>query len=210
VTNSNTPPAPLNVTNRCPNHIVNICVGWENPATITYASFIVTYTTLATSAVSVTPVLTGSSIRINGLTPATSYSFVIVGLAANGQQSLATTAVTFTTDPADPKLDPTLDINNIVCDSVLDATENRYDVDCTWSAAAQLLTRLIVKWRCVSPIRENDRNKVRLYGTAAQATSYSFHVHRDVATCTLYFHAYYIRRPASRHQLTVVMGSSGL
>lgn len=203
---------PSNVTNRCPGHIRNICVGWDDPAA-SFASFIVTLTNTLTGAVhGPIPVTGATSWRFNNLNAATPYSALVVGVVGGTGLQVAAPAVTFTTDPADPKLDPTLDIRNIVCDSVLitTVTPSRNVIQCSWTAAAQLLTRLVVKWRCLSEVRERDSNKIRIFGTAAQVTAITLNVNRDVATCTVHFHAYYVRRPATRHQLTVVMGVTGL
>jgi hypothetical protein len=198
-------PAPTNVVNRCVGHIINICPSWANPAGVVYASFIVTYTDLTTSAV-VSFSTTTLSGRVTNLAPSTGYSFVVTGVTAGGVQGTPSAPVTFTTDPTDPKLDPLKDIHNIVCDSVNDTTTGRLVIQCSWLPATETLTRLVIKWRCVSPIRENNRNKKRLFGAAAQATAVTLNVNRDVATCTVYFHAYYIRRPSNRVQLTVLMG----
>jgi hypothetical protein len=203
---------PTNVTNRCPGHIRNICVGWDDPAA-SFASFIVTLTNTLTGLVHGPITVTGAtSWRFNGLNAATPYSALVTGVVGGTGLQVSAAAVTFTTDPADPKLDPTLDIRNIVCDSVLVTTTvpSRNVIQCSWTAAAQLLTRLVIKWRCLSEVRERDSNKLRIFGAAAQATSIQLNVNRDVATCTVHFHAYYVRRPATRHQLTVVMGVTGL
>jgi hypothetical protein len=143
--------------------------------------------------------------RVTNLLPSTSYDFTVVGVTASGLHSLASTPVTFTTDPTDAKIDPAKDINNIVCVSAVTST-GRTVINCSWNAAAERLTRLVIKWRCVSEIRENDANKKRLYGNGAQVTSVTLNVNRDVATCYVFLRAYYARRPATRHALTVIMG----
>jgi len=204
---TNSPPAPINVINACPNHIIHICPSWSNPTGFSYPQYEVSFIQSGCATCTATTFLTSQrSGRVSNLLPATSYDFTIVGILGNGVRSLPSTAVTFTTDPSDPKLDPTKDINNIVCNSVYDTTEERFEINCTWNAAAEALTRLVIKWRCTSPIRKNASNKKRLYGAKAQATAVTLHVHRDVATCAVFFRAYYARRPANRHALTVIMG----
>jgi hypothetical protein len=144
--------------------------------------------------------------RITNLLPATSYDVTVIGILASGLASASSTVATFTTD-TDPKVDPTLNINNIVCVSAIDATTERSVINCSWNAAAETLTRLVIKWRCSSPIGKNSSNKKRLFGAAAQATSVTLAVNRGVATCAVFFRAYYARRPAARIGLTVIMGN---
>jgi hypothetical protein len=151
--------------------------------------------------------VTSLSGRITNLLPETSYDITVRGILASGLTSAPSTVATFVTAAADPKADPTLDISNIVCVSAIDATTERSVISCSWTAAAETLTRLVIKYRCVSVVRKNSSNKKRLYGAAAQVTSINLNVNRDVATCAVFFRAYYARRPATRTGLTVIMGN---
>jgi len=156
----------------------------------------------------VVPFTTNSG-RISGLLPATTYDVFVVGITGAGVSSLPSTTVSFTTDPADAKLDPTRDITNVQCDDLKNTATGRYEITCTWTAATPVTpTRINAKVRCVSAIREPLLVRKSLYGAAAAATTVTFHVNRDVATCAVRLRAYYPRRPASSHSLTVITGQS--
>jgi len=145
--------------------------------------------------------------RITNLAPNTAYTVTVQGFEASGLASFVSTPVVFTTSPQDPKLNSTLDIHNVTCVSFKNST--RSVIKCTWLAASPTPpNHLSIKWRCVSPIREPDSNHKRIYQKkgAATITSVILHVNRDVATCTVYIKAYYPRRPATRHILTVIAG----
>jgi len=198
------PPAPIGLTNRCLNHIVNICPSWANPPGIVFNSFNLIYRVTGT----VTPpnvinVRTTSG-RVTSLLPATSYDFQVQGIL-NGVSSLLSATSVFVTAAADPKKDPTRDIRNIACTNIKSTTTRRSVILCTWSAALDPVLELRIKAHCQSPIREPNEVRKHLFGARAQATTVTLNLNRDVATCELYFKARYARRPASRHHLTVVM-----
>jgi len=194
------------VVNLCKNHSQNICPSWQNPPGFKFASFIVTFTpqTCATPPcpTNTTTTITTSG-RLSHLTPSTTYTITVQGVTASGLLSLIATA-TFTTAAAD------VDISNIVCTEGTNSATHRKVINCNWGAATPPLRELNIKWRCVSTIREPDTNKIRLFasgpaGHNSAITSIQLQVNRDVATCTVSFHAYFKSRPARRHVLTVVM-----
>jgi len=203
------PPAPINVINACLNHDKYICPEWSDPTNpATYVSYIVSFTPTGGVATTVTTLQTSG--RISGLTPGTDYVFIITGVTAGGIQGLPSAPVTFTTSLH-------TDLSNIVCDSVKDSTTRRAVIQCTWTAASPPPDRLVIKWRCVSVIRLPDSHKKRFFGAAAAITSVQLNVNRDVATCTVFIHPYYIRqvgppaiiRPGTRRSVTVIMGQAG-
>jgi len=202
------PAAPVNVINRCLNHIVNICPGWSDPAGVVFATYEVSYVVQGSGAIPTIINFATNSGQVSGLLPATTYDFFVTGITGAGVRSLPSITVAFTTDPADAKLDPTRDITNIQCNDLKDtASHDRYEIVCTWTAAAPVTPiRINAKVHCVSAIREPLTVRKNFYGTAAAATTVTFHVHRDVATCAVYLRAFYPRRPASRHSLTVITG----
>jgi len=198
-------PGPVNVLNYCQGHIVNICPGWDDPAGAVFTSYEVSYAIQGQAPTLVT--VTTRSTQISGLLGGNVYDFIITGIDAGGVRSLPSATTSFTTDPNDAKSDPALDINNIVCDDTKDpADHDRIEIACSWGAAAVTPLRINTKCRCSSAIREPLTIRKSLYGTNAAATTITFHVHRDVATCYIKFRAYYTRRPASRHSLTVIIG----
>lgn len=204
-----TPPGPAVVLldNRCKNHIVNICPTWSDPAGTFYPRYVVTVSPACAKCNPAFPFLTSStSGRIKGFLPGTTYTITVFGISSKGVLSLPAT-LTVTTAPADPKLDPTLDISNIVCVNSLSSSTGRSVITCTWTAAAPTAPfRISIHYKCSSAIREPDSHKRNYYGARAAGTSLTLNVNRDVATCTLRFKAYYKRRPASVHFVTVVTG----
>jgi len=199
------PPAVINVQNLCKNHSQNICPSWQDPPGFNYVSFIVKFTP-QTCANPPCPTNTTTTIKTSGrishLTPSTTYTFVIQGVTAGGLISLPATAI-FTTAP------PNIDISNIVCVEGTNSATHRKVINCNWTAASPTLRELNIKWRCVSPIREPDSNKIKLFPNEAGnrnsgITSIQLEVNRDVTTCTVSFHAYFKAHPATRHVLTVI------
>jgi len=193
----------VNVQNLCLHHIINICPSWSAPPGIIFTSYLVTF---STGGVVVGSFRTSrTSGRVTNLTPNTAYAFTVQGFEASGLGSLVSAPVTFTTDPADAKIVPSEDIHNITCVSAKNPATGRAVINCNWQAASPISpSRLSIKWRCVSAIRLPDTNHKKLFGAAAAATSVTLKINRDVATCTIYFKAYYPRRPATRHVLTVL------
>jgi len=193
----------VNIQNLCLHHIINVCPSWSDPPGFVFVQYIVT---ISTGGVVVGTFTTSqTSGRITNLLPNTAYDVTVQGFEKNGLGSLVSAPVTFTTDPADAKIVPTEDIHNITCVSAKDPTSGRAVINCNWLAANPISpSRLSIKWRCVSDIRLPDSNHKKLYGAAAAVTSVTLKVNRDVATCTIYFKAYYPRRPATRHVLTVL------
>jgi hypothetical protein len=199
------PPAPVSLTNLCPNHIVNACPSWSDPTGITFNSYILSYRISGSTNPPNVITLTATSGRVTALLPATTYDFFVQGIL-NGVTSLVSTTVQITTAAADPKLDKTRDINNIACTNVKSTVTNRSVILCTWSAALDTVLELRIKARCTSEIREPNEVRKHLFGTRATVTTVTLNMNRDVAVCNVYFRARYARRPASRHHLTVIMG----
>jgi hypothetical protein len=204
-----TPPGPAVVLfdNRCKNHIVNICPTWSDPAGFFYPRYLVEISPSCTGCSPAFPFVTAStSGRIKGFLPGTTYTITVSGISSKGVLSLPAT-LTITTAPADPKLDPTLDISNIQCSNTVNAQTLRSVITCTWTPAAPTPPfRISIKYKCTSEVREPDSHKRNYYGARAAGTSLTLNANRDVATCTLRFKAYYPRRAASLHFVTVVMG----
>jgi len=204
-----TPPGPavILVDNRCKNHIVNACPIWSDPPGVFYPRYLVT---ISPACVGCSPAFpfttTRTSGRIKGFLPATTYTITIQGISTKGVLSLPA-PLTFTTAPADPKLNPTLDISNIVCTNTINTLTDRSVITCTWNPAAPTPPfRISIKYKCTSAIREPDSHKRNYYGARAAGTTITLNANRDVATCTLRFKAYYPRRAASLHFVTVIMG----
>jgi hypothetical protein len=201
------PPAPVNLQNLCKNHIINICPSWSDPPGFTYVAYLVTF--VQSGCATCTPIsftTTRQSGRVTNLLPNTPYDFTVQGFDATGLASLVSAPTTFTTAAADAKINPNLDIHNITCVSAKDSTTGRSVISCNWLAANPAPVSLNIKWRCTSPIRKPDEHRKKLFKSAAAVTSIILKVNRDVATCNVYFHAYYARRPATRHSLVVVTG----
>jgi len=201
------PPSPINLANDCQNHIINICPGWANPTGFTFNKFRLYYQAVGSATIT-RVVLTTTSTRITNLTPGTSYNVWVQGEDTTIRVfSANSTVVIMTTDPADPKEDPTLDITNFACNPAVNPVSNRGAISCTWTAAnsAFPVVSLRFKVHCTSTIREPLTIRKNLWGSRAQVTSILFAVNRDQATCNVYVKAVYSRRPASRHHAQVIL-----
>jgi hypothetical protein len=198
------PPTVVGLENFCKGHITNICPAWSDPAGFVFVEYEIT---ISNGTFSNTFRWPNTSVRISNLAPNTNYNITVEGVLANGVRSLPS-SISVTTDAADAKIDPALDIRNIACVSAIDpADHNRVEVDCTWTAAATTPSRIAVKVRCVSDIREPLFIRKKFFGARAAVTSYTFHVHRDVATCNIFFRSYYPRRPARRQHLVILVSA---
>jgi hypothetical protein len=194
-----TPPAPINLANKCLGHIINICPSWEEPLGYTFVSYRL-YGTLQGSGVVGVIRTSRTDGRITNLTPGSLYDVWVQGQDANGVWSINSTIVTMTTDAADPKKDPTRDIQGFSCAQTTNPVNNRRAALCSWTAALDTVRQINYKVHCVSTVREPTLVRRRVYGTAAAAaTSAFFAVHRDIATCTFKARFYYLRRATSRH-----------
>jgi len=92
----------VNIVNLCLHHIINICPSWSDPPGFVFVKYIVT---VSTGGVVVGTFTTShTSGRITNLLPNTAYDVTVQGFEKNGLGSLVSTAVTFTTDPADAKI----------------------------------------------------------------------------------------------------------
>jgi hypothetical protein len=198
------PPAPINLDNLCKNHIINICPEWADPPGYKFGVYRLYYTAQGSATVSY--IRTSSiSVRITGLLPGTLYDTWVQGQDGHGVWSANSSIVTMTTDPADPKYDPTRDIQGFTCSKTTNPNNNRNAASCTWTAALDTVRQINYKVHCVSNIREPTLVRRRVYGaTAAAATSAFFAVNRDASTCTFKARFYYARRPSSTRHTSVV------
>jgi len=206
-----TPPAPINLANLCLNHIVNICPGWADPPGYSLGNFRLYITAQGSGIVQAFTGIAGFDTRITNVLPQTLYDVWVQGQDGNGVWSLNSTTVTFTTDPADPKLDPTRDIQAFTCSKGTNPKNNRVAATCSWTAALDAVRQINFKVHCVSvlngvAVREPTLVRRRVYGdTAAAATSAFFAVDRDVGQCTFKARFYYARRATTRHSFTLTL-----
>jgi hypothetical protein len=199
-----TPLAPVNLDNLCKNHIINICPDWADPPGYVFDYYRLYYTAQGSGLVYVVKT-SDTSVRITNLLPQTLYDVWVQGRDSNGVWSANATSVTMGTDPADPKKDPTRDIQGFSCAKTTNPKNNRNAGLCTWTAALDTVRQINYKVHCVSSLREPTLVRRRVYGaTAAAATSAFFAVNRDSSTCTFKARFYYTRRASStRHSSTV-------
>jgi len=200
-----TPPAPLNLRNRCLGHIINICPGWDDPIGFDYNVYRVYYSEQGTGIVN-TVVVNDISTRITNLNGNALYDVWVQGVDTNiGAFSFNSTTVIMQTDPADPKADPTRDIQNFACAQGVNPETNRIAIICNWVAALDTVRQINFKVECTSTVREPVTIKKRIFGSKAQLTTALLAINRDIATCNVYARFYYARRPTSRHfvQLTI-------
>jgi hypothetical protein len=201
-----TPPAPPAPTNVCPNHIQYICVGFDTNAATNYDIFRVYYQLSGSTTITRVLAPQGSfTVTIGpGLLPSSTYNVWVQGMDSTvGAFSFNSTTTVFTTQAPDPKMDPTLDIQNFGCVVAKNPNGNgRTGVQCTWTAAQATVIHINVKVHCVSkvaPIREPVTIRKRLWGSKAIALSAFFAVNRDNADCNVYARFYYARRATTRH-----------
>jgi len=205
------PPAPVGLVNRCVGHKVNICPEWSDPAGFSFNLYRLYYKVqLSTTEVRVTTAST--STRIFPLPAGTLFDFWVAGVdVGNGVWSANSTAVTMQTIQADPKLDPSRDIQSFTCSSVTDTGVGsqhvgRKAVSCSWTAALDTVRQINYKVHCTSADFEPLTIKKRRYGTtAANAVSAYFHVHRDAGTCVVHVRFYYATRPSARKVVSVTL-----
>jgi len=200
-----TPDAPINLANGCPNHIINLCPHWDNPLTAPSLGNYRLYATVQGSGI--VQSFTGiaeTNFPITNAIPQTLYDVWVQGQDGNGVWSLNSTVVTMTTDPADPKYDPTRDIQGFTCVPGTNPANNRVAATCSWTPALDTVRQINFKVHCVSTVREPTLVRRRVYGaTAAAAVDAFFAISRDIATCTFKARFYYARRPTTRHSFTL-------
>jgi len=199
------PAAPISLTNGCPNHIQYICPVWSDPPGFSFDLYHVYYS--AAGGPFVLQTSSQDSARIGpGLLPNTAYTVQVSGTdTSNGVWSANSTASVFTTSPADPKLDPSLDISNFACAQGKNPNTGRTSVTCSWTAATDTVIHVNLKAHCVSATREPLLVRKKLWGAKAVATSVLFAINRDSATCNFYARFYYARRPTTRHHVKLVV-----
>jgi len=198
-----TPEAPIGLDNLCKGHIINICPEWSDPPGFVFGVYRLYYTQQGSGVVGVVKT-SDFSIKITDLLPGSLYDVWVQGQDSNGVWSLNSSIVTMDTDAADPKKDPTRDIQAFSCAKTTNSANNRNAATCTWTAAQDTVRQINFKVRCVSTTREPTLVRRRVYGaTAAAATSAFFAVNRDVGTCTFKARFYYARRPTARHSFTL-------
>lgn len=202
------PPAPINLVNGCLNHIIYVCLEWSNPSGFMFNYYRIYYQ--STAAGSSVNVLTSTqpNLNIGMLTALTTYNFWVQGVDTGvGVWSANSSVLTYTTAQADPKYDPTRDIQNFQCAKSRNPTTNRVAITCTWSPAQDTVIHVNLKCHCVAaknaPFREPLLVRKKLWGSLAQSTSVLFAINRDNADCTIYARFYYQRRPTTRHMAKV-------
>jgi len=197
------PPAPVNLDNLCKAHIINICPAWDDPPGYVFGVYRLYYTAQGSPTVGV--IRTGQvSLRITNLLTGTLYDVWVQGQDNRGVWSANSSIITMTTDPADPKLDPTRDIQGFSCARTTNPKNNRNAALCSWSPALDSVRQINYKVHCTSSVREPTLVRRRVYGNTAQtATSAFFAVSRDISTCTFKARFYYARRATTRHSFTV-------
>jgi len=198
-----TPEAPINLDNLCKGHIINICPEWEDPPGFVFGLYRL-YVTAQGSGIIQSFTLSDVSLRVTNTLPQTLYDVWVQGQDGNGVWSFNSTVVTMTTDPADPKYDPTRDIQGFTCARSTNPKNNRVAAVCSWTAALDTVRQINYKVHCVSTVREPTLVRRRVYGaTAAAATTAFFAISRDIATCTFKARFYYTRRATTRHSFTL-------
>jgi len=199
-----TPAAPVNLDNLCKGHIINICPDWQDPPGYVFGVYKLYYTAQGSGIIGSVRT-SDTSIRITNLLPGTLYDVWVQGQDGNGVYSFNSTVITMTTDAADPKKDPTRDIQNFSCAKSTNPANNRNAATCTWTAALDTVRQINYKVHCASAVREPTLVRRRVYGaTAAAATSAFFAINRDQTTCTFKARFYYARRPAAtRHAFSL-------
>jgi len=197
------PPDPVNLDNRCKAHIIHICPEWEDPPGFKFGVYRLYYT--AQGSATVNFIRTSQiSLKLTNLLPQTLYDVWVQGQDGNGVWSANSTVVTMTTDPADPKYDPTRDIQGFSCAKTSNPTNNRNAALCSWTAALDTVRQINYKVRCTSTVREPTLVRRRVYGAnAATATSAFFAISRDSSTCVFKARFYYARRATARHSFTL-------
>jgi len=208
-----TPPAPINVLNKCPGHAVTVCLTWNDP-TGTYIAYSVFYKlTSSTTGVFLQIDTTDSYLVINNLRAGTSFDFIVVGFNGLGVESLPSDTATFVTGPQTPKQNTALDISNVQCAQTVNVNTSRVNIQCTWSPppTGRNLYAIEVKCRCVSSVRTTVRIRKDLSGAALAANAVTFKINRDVANCNIYIKALYGKppgklMPGTRQHIALVVG----
>jgi len=197
------PMPPVNLDNICKGHIINICPEWEEPQGFKFGVYRLYYTAQGSPTVDV--IRTSQlSLQITDLAPQTLYDVWVQGQDKNGVWSANSSIVTMTTDPADPKYDPTRDIQGFSCSKTTNPSNNRNAALCSWTAALDTVRQINYKVRCSSANTEPTLVRRRVYGAnAATATSAFFAINRNDATCVFKARFYYTRRPTARHSFTL-------
>jgi hypothetical protein len=193
------------LANNCLNHIVTICPVWDASGFNLYRLYYKVQGSLTE-----TRVVTGrTDLSITDLPAGTLFDFWIQGVdVAVGVWSANSTFVTMFTDAADPKNDPTRDIQGFACTQGTNPNQGanfgRVSATCTWTAALDTVRQINFKVHCYSDDLEPNTVKRRVYGTkAASATSAFFAINRDSGTCVFRARFYYDRRPTARHTFTL-------
>jgi len=205
------PPAPSAPVNKCLGHIITICPQWTD-STGKLNNFRVYYSEQTTGVVNF--VLTNQlSTVITNLNPGALYDVWVQGVDTNvGVFSANSTTTIFQLDPADPKLDPTLDISNFACVQAANPNSDpvgRIGIRCTWTAPSPTSTNTVqqinIKAQCTSATREDVFIRKTLFGTRATATSFFLAINRDDANCNVFARFFYSRRPTTRHFVNVIL-----
>lgn len=197
------PPAPTGVENRCKGHIITICPGWAPPAGFKFNLYRVYYTLQGSGVIESVDTHDVSTL-ITNLVPNSLYDVTVQGVDTNvGVWSANTTTQQMATDPADPKEDPSLDVQNFDCVKTTNPTTGRGAIQCSWTAAAVTVRQVNFKVKCVSNKRRPLLVRKRRYGTKANETTVLFAINRDTATCKIKARFYYARRPTARKTVRI-------
>jgi len=209
------PAAPSAPVNKCLNHIITICPTWtDTTVNQKLNNFRVYYAEQGTGIVNF--VLTNQlSTVITNLNPGVLYDVWVQGVDTNVGVFSANSSITvMQTDPADPKLDPSLDISGFTCVQAANPRSDpvgRIGIQCSWTAPAATSTNTVqqinIKCQCTSATREDVFIRKTLFGTRATATSFFLAVNRDDANCNVFARFYYSRRPTTRHFVNVVLSA---
>jgi len=204
------PPAPTNIENVCPrppantggpetNHITYICVEWEDTSARA-VKWDLTLTASGKPTVSVT--VNFAYHEFTALTGSTTYTVSIVAYDAEGRKSTPTTA-TFTTDPADARTDPSLDISAITCSAFRDETSGRPAITCSWTNPT--VPPKTVKIRCRCDSAEGEKNRFIRKVISGTLTTVTLPINRSQTTCKIFIVATFANGGrAKRHEVAPI------
>jgi len=199
-----TPPAPTGLVNKCVNHSVTICPEWSNPTGFTFNFFTVYYSVQLSGVVNSVTTNQVSTV-IAGLPAGSLFDVWVNGVDTQiGATSANSTTVTFQTIAADPKNDPSLDIQNFACVKGTSSI-GRTAIECSWTAAQDTVRQINFKVKCTSTVRKDVFIRKRLFGAQATATSAELRINWDIAQCNVYARFYYARRPTARHFISLTI-----
>jgi len=187
------PTPPANLVNVClrPDgsaHQTYLCPGWTDTSGRGFQ-----YKIVATAGgVSNQPIFVNTLFAVLfPLTPGTSYTIQIYTIDAQGRTSLPLTG-TLTTSPTDARTAyKTKDLQNPTCVAVLNPTNFRSAINCTWGPPPSpnpQPSKIEVEARCISAGQHNRRLSRVLVGTATNVT---LNIARTSTVCHIEIDAFY-------------------